>query len=40
MAAILCVWRERAGGTPAQLEVQVEVPNDFLREQTDEVRVA
>ena len=40
MAAVLHVRRERPGRAPAQLELQAEIANDFLREQTDQVGVA
>ena len=40
MAAVLHVGCERPGRTPAQLEVQPQIANDFLREQADQVRVA
>ncbi len=40
MAAVLHVGRERSGRAPAQLEVQAQIANDFLREQADQVGVA
>ena len=40
MAAILHVGSERAGRAPAQLEVQAQIADDFLRKQADQVGVA
>ena len=40
MPTVLRVRRERRGRAPAQFEIQSKIANDFLREQTDEVRIA
>ena len=39
MPAIPHIRRERAGGAPAQLEVQSEIANDLFGKEADEIRV-
>src|SRR5581483_10958592 len=40
VSPMITIGRERSGRAPAQFEVQSKIADDFLREQTDEVRVS
>src|SRR4029453_10884411 len=40
IAPIPDVGRERCGRAPTQLKIQTKITDDFLREQTDQIRIA